>query len=93
MNWNGTYQYQFANTWLMELSYQGSAGVGLLNSWNINAIRPDISNDRAVLNRIFQDQQSYKPYTQFGAINHFSNFGHSTFHSGTLKFEKRFSRA
>ena len=47
MNWNGTYQYQFAQYWLLELSYQGSAGVGLLNSWNINAIHPDISSDRA----------------------------------------------
>jgi hypothetical protein len=92
MNWNATYQYQFAKTWVMELSYQGSAGVGLLNSWNINAIHPDISRDPAVLDRIFQDPQSYRPYTQFGAINHFSNYGHSTFHSGTMKFEKRFSR-
>ncbi|MBI1791253.1 MAG: TonB-dependent receptor [Acidobacteria bacterium] len=92
MNWNATYQYQFAQTWLMEMSYQGSAGVGLLNAWNINALRPDISGDRAVLDRIFQDPQSYRPYTQFGGINHFSNYGHSTFHSGTLKVEKRFSR-
>jgi hypothetical protein len=92
MNWNATYQYQFARSWVMELSYQGSAGIGLLNSWNINAIPPDISSDRAVLDRIFQDPQSYRPYTQFGSINHFSNYGHSTFHSGTVKFEKRFSR-
>jgi hypothetical protein len=92
MNWNATYQYQFAQTWVMELSYQGSGGVGLLNSWNINAIHPDISRDRAVLDRIFQDPQSYRPYQQFGGINHFSNYAHSTFHSGTLKFEKRFSR-
>jgi Carboxypeptidase regulatory-like domain len=92
MNWNGTYQYQFAPTWVMELSYQGSAGVGLLNSWNVNALRPDISRDRAVLDQIFQDPQSYRPYTQFGSINLFSNYAHSTFHSGTIKAEKRFSR-
>jgi hypothetical protein len=92
MNWNATYQWQFANTWVMETSYQGSAGVGLLNAWNINAIHPDISRDPVVLDRIFQDPQSYRPFTQFGSINHFSNYGHSTFHSGTLKFEKRFSR-
>ena len=92
MNWNATYQYQFAQTWVMELSYQGSGGVGLLNSWNVNVTNPDISRDRAVLDQIFQNPQPYRPYTQFGNINHFSNYAHSTFHSGTLKFEKRFSR-
>src|SRR5260370_10774207 len=51
MNWNATYQYQFAQSWLMELSYQGSGGVGLLNAWNMNAIRPDISRDRTEIGR------------------------------------------
>ncbi|MCC6862299.1 MAG: TonB-dependent receptor [Bryobacterales bacterium] len=92
MNWNATYQYQFADTWLMELSYQGSSGVGLLNSWDTNAIPLDISRDRTVLDRIYQNTQAYKPFTNFGAINLWSNFGHSTFHSGTVKVEKRFSK-
>jgi hypothetical protein len=92
MNWNGTYQWQFANSWLMELSYQGSSGVGLLNAWDTNAIPLDISRDRATLDQIFQNVQAYKPYTQFGAVNLWSNFGHSSFHSGTGKIEKRFSR-
>ncbi len=91
MNWNATYQYQFANNWLMELSYQGSAGVGLLNSWNINAIPLDISRDRATLDTIFANQQNFRPYTNFGNVNLWSNFGHSSFHSGTVKAEKRFS--
>ncbi len=92
MNWNGTLQYQFAPTWLVELSYQGSAGVGLLNSWDTNAIPLDISRERAVLDQVFQNTQAYKPYTHFGAVNLWSNFGHSTYHSGTLKGEKRLSR-
>jgi hypothetical protein len=92
MNWNATYQWQFANSWLMELSYQGSSGVGLLNAWNMNAIPLDIASDRPTLDQIFQNQQTYKPYSQFGNINLWSNFGHSSFHSGTIKFEKRFSR-
>jgi hypothetical protein len=92
MNWNATYQYQFASTWLMELSYQGSAGVGLLNAWDTNVVPLDISRDPAVLNQVFQNYQNYKPYPQFGSVYLWSNFGHSTFHSGTLKFEKRFSR-
>jgi hypothetical protein len=91
MNWNGTYQWQFLQSWLMELSYQGSAGVGLLNAWNINSIHPDISNDRAVLDQIFQNAQPYRPFTHFGTVDLWSNFGHNTFHSGTVKLEKRFS--
>ncbi len=92
MNWNATYQYQFSDTWLFELSYQGSSGVGLLNAWDTNAIPLDISRDPTVLNQIYNAPQNYKPYTQFGQVNLWSNFGHSTFHSGTAKFEKRFSR-
>jgi len=91
MNWNFTYQYQFLPTWLLELSYQGSAGVKLLNSWNINVIRPDISTDRAVLDQIYLNSQPYRPYSQFGSVNLWSNFGHSTFHSANLKVEKRLS--
>ncbi|MBK5294944.1 MAG: hypothetical protein JJE04_25115 [Acidobacteriia bacterium] len=92
MNWNGTYQYQFADTWLMELSYQGSSGVGLLNAWNTNVIPLNISSDRATLDQIFVNQQPFRPYTNFGTVNLWSNFGHSSFHSGTVKFEKRFSK-
>ena len=38
MNWNATYQYEFAPSWMLELSYQGSSGVGLLEAWNINTV-------------------------------------------------------
>ncbi len=92
MNWNATYQYNFASNWLLELSYQGSSGVGLLNAWNINAIPLDISRDRTTLDQIFSNQQNFRPYTNFGGLNLWSNFGHSSFHSGTVKAEKRFSK-
>lgn len=91
MNWNATTQYQFAASWLMELSYQGSAGVGLLNAWDHNSIPLDISTDRTVLDQVYRDPQGYKPFTNFGAVSLWSNLGHSTYHSGTLKLEKRFS--
>jgi len=92
MNWNGTYQYQFADTFLLELSYQGSSGVGLLNAWNVNSIPLNIPADRAVLDQIYQNNQPYKPFPNFGTVNLWSNFAHSTFHSGTVKVEKRFSK-
>ncbi|HET8549900.1 MAG TPA: carboxypeptidase regulatory-like domain-containing protein [Bryobacteraceae bacterium] len=91
MNWSAGVQWEFARNILAELTYQGSAGVGLLNSWDINAIPLDISRDPAELQRIFQALQNYKPYPQFGAVRLYSNFGHNTYHGGTLRMEKRYS--
>lgn len=91
MNWNAGFQRQLGSTMLVELSYQGSSGVGLLNQWNINAIPLDIANNFADLDRIRRAAQNYKPYPQFGSVNHYSNYGHNSFHSAMVKFEKRFS--
>jgi hypothetical protein len=91
MTWSAGFQYQMTNTRLVEMQYQGSAGVGLLNNWDINAIPLDVSNDPAVLNTIFRASQNYKPYPQFGSVQHYSNYGHNTYHGGTLRFEKRYS--
>ncbi len=91
MNWSAGFQRQLTSNWLAEMSYQGTAGVRLLNSWNVNAIPLDISTDPAVLNQIYRSQQNYKPYPHFGNINLYSNFGHNTHHAGTLRMEKRYS--
>jgi len=45
----------------------------------------------ATLDKIYQNSQAYKPYTQFGNVNLWSNFAHSTYHSSTIRVEKRFS--
>jgi hypothetical protein len=92
MNWNGGFQWEFANRMLLDLSYQGSAGVGLLNRWDINAIPLDISTDPVRLEEIRRSSQNFRPYPHFGSVLHYSNYGHSSFHSGTVKFEKRMSR-
>jgi len=91
MNWSGGFQYQMTKTWLVEAQYQGSSGVGLLNNWDINQIPLDVSNDPAELNRIFRATQNYKPWTNFGSIQHYSNYGHNSYHGGTLRMEKRYS--
>jgi len=62
-----------------------------MNTWDTNRIRLDVSKDPVVLNQIFTNSQNYKPYTQFGAVNLISNFGHNTYHSGTVRLEKRYS--
>lgn len=92
MSWSGSLQYQLSPTWLIETTYQGTSGVGLLNVWNINAIPLNISTDLTVLNQIFGATQNYVPYTQFGQIRHSSNYGHSSYHGGTVRVERRFSR-
>jgi hypothetical protein len=92
MNWNGSLQWELSSTMLVDLSYQGSSGVGLLNRWDINAIPLDISSDPARLETIRRASQDYRPYPHFGSIQHYSNYGHSSFHSGTVKLEKRYSR-
>jgi hypothetical protein len=89
--WSGGIQYQLTNTVLLEARYQGSSGVGLLNNWNINVVPLDVSNDPVRLQQIFQGYQNFKPYPQFGSINHYSNYGHNSYHGGTWRVEKRYS--
>jgi hypothetical protein len=91
ISWSGGIQWGFAENWLGEVNYQGSAGVGLVNRWNINAVPLNISTDINELNQIRQQQQNYKPYPHFGDINHWSNYSHSTYHGVTFRVEKRFS--
>lgn len=91
MNWNGGFQYQLTNRIVVEATYQGSAGVGLLNRWDINQIPLNVSTDPAQLNNIFRAAQNFKPFPQFGNVFHYANYGHSSFHSGTIKVEKRMS--
>lgn len=91
MSWSGGIQYALRENWMVELQYQGQSGVGLINNWNMNALRLDVSSDPAVLNQIFTAQQNYLPYTHFGDLRLFSNFGHNSYHGGTVRVEKRMS--
>jgi hypothetical protein len=84
MNWNATYQWEFLPDWMLELNYVGSAGVGLLEGWNINTI--PLGNSAA-----YSNQQPNLPFPNFGTITQWGNFGHSTYHAGSVKVLKRFS--
>ena len=93
MNWNMSVQYEFTRDYLVDVSYQGSSGVGLLERWETNTFPVDYAvNDTALRDRVFSAAQNYRPYPNFGGIPMHSNFGHSSFHSGTVKFEKRMSK-
>ncbi len=91
MSWSGGIQYAFRQNWMMEVQYQGQSGVGLLNNWNTNVMRLDVSSDPARLNQIFTEQQNHLPFTNFGSIGLFSNYGHNSYHGGTVRIEKRMS--
>ncbi len=91
LNWNAGFQRQVGSTVVIEVTYQGSSGVGLLNRWDINQIPLDISRDFNQLDLIRRGAQDYKPWTQFGSIFHYGNYGHNSYHSGTFKIEKRYS--
>lgn len=93
LNWNASVQYEINPTYLVELSYQGSSGVGLVERWPINTFPIDFAaNDPVLRAKVFAAAQNYRPYTNFGTVNLRSNFGHSTYHAGTLRLEKRYSR-
>jgi hypothetical protein len=94
MNWSGGFQFQPSNTWLINMMYQGSAGVGIQRTWNINGIPLDIAlgNDRALQDKVFVAQQDYMIYPQFGTVNFLSNFNHNTWHSGNISVEKRYGK-
>ncbi len=92
LNWNTTLEMQMSTNNLLRLTYQGSTVVGLPENWNINVFPTSFAaNDPALRARAFAAPQNYFPYPQFGRISQLSNSGHSTYHSGTLQYEKRYS--
>lgn len=92
LNWNASIQYEFHAVYLLELIYQGSSGVGLIDSWNMNTFPVDYAaSDLALRAKVYATPQNYRPWPNFGDIGLRSNWGHSVFHSGTIKLEKRMS--
>ena len=93
MNWSAGFQYEFARNWLLEARYEGSAGVKSIGSWNANEIPLSITlgGNTALQNQVYSAQQAYKPWTNFGTVNLISNLNHSTYHSGTIRIERRWS--
>jgi len=90
--WSGGFQHQLTQKWLIETTYQGSSGVGLLNNWDTNVVPLDISRDPVVLNQVFNAVQNYKPFPNFGSIQHYANYGHNSHHSATFRVERRFAQ-
>ena len=93
LNWDLSMQFQISRTYVVELLYQGSAGVGLIETWNVNTFPIDFgANNPALRAAAYAAPQNYRPFPNFGNINLRSNFGHSTYHGATAKLERRFGR-
>ena len=93
MNWSGSIQMQLGPTWMTEALYQGSSGVGLAATGNLNQLPKSIydSTDQTVLNAVYSATQNYRPYPQFGTISYTTNAGHNTYHGFTSRVEKRYA--
>jgi hypothetical protein len=93
LNFSASVQYEFKRNYLLEVSYQGSSGVGLVERWQVNTFPIDyFAGNPTQQSAVIAASQNYRPFPQFGDIRLRSNFGHSTFHSGTVKLEKRMSQ-
>jgi hypothetical protein len=93
LNFNTGVQYEFRKDYVLDFSYQGSSGVGLVERWQANSFPIDyFAGNPAQQNAVLAAAQNFRPYSAFGDVRMRSNFGHSTFHSGTIKLEKRMSR-
>jgi hypothetical protein len=92
LNYSVAAQYELRRDYLLEGSYQGSAGVGLVERWQANTFPIDYAaNNPTLQSAVFAASQNYRPYPQFGDILFRSNTGHSTYNGGTIKLDKRFS--
>ena len=93
INFNGGVQYEVKRNYVLDMSYQGSSGVGLIERWQANSFPIDyFAGNRAQQDTVLASAQNFRPFSAFGDVRLRSNFGHSTFHSGTIKLEKRMSR-
>jgi hypothetical protein len=93
LNWNFSIQNELGANLLLETSYQGSSGVGLIERWEYNAFPVDFgANDPELRAKAFAKPQDYRPFPHFGGIGFRSNMGHSTHHAGTVKLDKRYSQ-
>lgn len=90
MNWATGVQWEFMTNLLTEVQYQGNSGVGLLNNWDINVVPLNVASDFATLDNIRRNYQNFRPYPQFGSIQHYSNYGHNSYHSVTARVERRY---
>ncbi len=92
MTWQMDLQYQLLQNWLMNLSYEGSAGVGLIENPQYNALPIGFLSDNPTeFTKFIGNGQIYRPYSSYGTVTLRSNISHSTYHAATVRLNKRLS--
>jgi hypothetical protein len=93
MTWNLGLQYELSKDYVLETTYTGSAAVGLTGGSEWNTLPWGyLANDPAARDRWIPTAQYSRPWPAWGTVNYTSNFYGTTYHSGTVKIEKRYSR-
>ena len=93
LTYNIALQYQLFPNTLVELSYDGTAGIGNIETPNMNVLpfSYDAGNTTA-LTALAGNGQIYRPYPNFGTITYRDNISHSTYNGGTIHVQKRLNR-
>ena len=95
MNWSAGFQYQPGNTWMVRCHVSGHprawdcSAAGTSTAFRSRSLSAATGHCRIT---VFQAQQNYMFYPQFGTINFLSNFNHNTWHSGNITIEKRYGK-
>ena len=90
MNWSGGVQWEY-RTISSGSDLPGFGGRGVVEQLGHQCGSAQrIASDYATLDNIRRNVQNFKPYPQFGSIQLYSNFGHNTYHSGTVRVERRY---
>jgi hypothetical protein len=94
MTWNLNVQYQLAADYLLQVSYDGTAGVGNIETPQYNALPENYdANNPAALATFAGNSQPFRPFPNYGTITYRGNISHSTYHGGTVRISKRYSKA
>ena len=63
LNFNASVQHEFVKNYLLEFSYQGSSGVGLMERWQYNTFPIDyFAGNPAQQNAVLAAAQNYRPF-------------------------------
>jgi hypothetical protein len=90
LTWNYGMQYQLFTNTMVELSYDGTVGVGNIETPNLNVLPESIdAGNTTALAALTGNSQVYRPYPQFGTITYRANISHSSYHAGTVHVQKR----
>ncbi|MDX2268312.1 MAG: TonB-dependent receptor [Bryobacter sp.] len=99
--WNFSLQQRLANVWLLELAYVGTRGQALPYFFNANQVplaSLSIAQRNTIASAIAAGQDTtpllapLRPYPAFDTVTLSRNAAQSTYHSGQIKLERRFSR-